>query len=187
MQHSEWEIGRSTMKFGMMVTLFFASVMALLCLLKEGRGKALGAFFFFSIVGLPVVLLLGIQAARAFRSDRPTFTVCDGKLTVRIGAEIFDVPLQDCTWSEGKASQTNVLTFGQNNHYGSFLRGPAIVFQIPTTYERSDCQITVGFKAETYQIWKSFLTLSRVPRLQVHSKRQMKMHERIYQWWLSPA
>ena len=184
MQHSEWDYARLLVKHFLIVLLCFSCIAAVV---SWDLWIAFGLFFVIAMVGLPLVLLLGVSAAFSFRRDRPAFTACNGKLFIRVGAHIFDVALEDCTWFEGKASQTNMLKFGQRNDYSSFLRGSAIVVQIPWTFSQPGDQLSVGFTQQTYEIWKAFFTLAGVPQPSVRKQKNRKLHDRIVQWWLSPA
>lgn len=137
----------------------FAGLIAILAGIFNGLLAALNVFGVLMLLSSPVVLLFTYASWLAMTMIRPRTTAWNGQLIIQSGPTVMVAPLAECYWAEGKASQTNVMKIG------FFFRGNAIVVEVPARYARDGNRIAVGFTPETYELWKAFLTLARVPTI----------------------
>lgn len=163
-QYSESHAPRQRETFGETLRLL-AILLAIVVLLSIVASKFLGidsaGFFVAWCMATPVALAYILFASFTNSGCLPIkTTVGDGMLTVHAGDHLVEAELVDCYWYEGKAWHV----FGRKALSKAAFRsaGPAIVIQYPGAF--SQYSTTVGFTAETYEIWKAFFKLAGTPK-----------------------
>lgn len=92
----------------------------------------------------------------------------DGILMSQNDTSIDDVALKDCVWFETQNARIWANNYGakRKKHNYIVMHGPAIVIRTPSTWYRVHTgQLAVGFSAESYEIWKSLLTIAGLPKM----------------------
>ena len=135
-------------------------------------------FGFVISVSMIVVTLLYLAAAMKYYKRFPrhvAIAIRDGILMSQSNKSIADFALKDCVWFETQHARIWVNNYGPSYHYSRSIKavpqnllmhGPAIVIRTPPRWQCGHSgQIAVGFSAESYEIWRSMLTIAGLPKM----------------------
>ncbi len=133
--------------FAMLAIIGFASLIALAAFFFRGNSremlKVFGVLFFLES---PVVVLYTAVIRILYPVMRPKILVWKGQLIARVGLRLLIAPVSQCTWFEGKASQTTVWKFG------FLFPGKAILVNLPQSIAKDGNRVAVGFSDETREL-----------------------------------
>jgi len=158
MPYSIRAIASRAFLFAFALTTGFAVAIGLRFVIAGQRQEAVQAFVVFLLLGLPVILIWTCAAALAMPLLRPKVMAWKGQFIVRFGTRLFIAPLRECSWSEGKMARMTVW------RHSYLLQGTAIIIRLPTEFAMKRRCAAVGFTPNTFEAWKSFLTIAGVPR-----------------------
>lgn len=115
--------------------------------------------------GAPVVALFSAGARAFLDRRRPTVSVADGIVRVRIGEEVSRARLSECYWFEGTLLQMNALaTTGPQQRFLPLPAERALILVLPGTSHRRAMRVAVGYTRASRLRWEAFLVVARVPR-----------------------
>lgn len=167
MPHAAWKVAR---KFFVLIGGPILSVFGLLAFLAglSDGGLLQGLWFLATVLLLigPMILLFTVAHGFGFANKRPSVSVANGQLEVRIG-DLWSAtyPLTDCQWCFGDSKQMNLLEKALP------LSGPAVLIVLPREEGGQDKLVPVGFSEDTHRRWAAFLTLAGVARRAAWERR----------------
>ena len=102
-----------------------------------------------------------------FHGRHVAIAIRDGVLMSQQNTSVVDVALKDCVWFETQNTKIWVNNYGlKSDKNYMVLPGPAIVIRTPSSwYHVHTGQIAVGFTMESYEIWRSLLTIAGLPKM----------------------
>jgi hypothetical protein len=133
------------------ITLIFGIPLTLLAIFRGLDFWAIPfVYTFFGVFGLIFVSLQAIIGVRSLRKQLPrVIAVESDRLKFSYADEQYDEPLQDCRWSLGSTQYDPVCWFTKFRH--------GITIELPGGF------FGCGFNPATFEIWRGFLMLARVP------------------------
>jgi hypothetical protein len=130
--------------------IFGIPAILLVVLADESPWGIAFVYAFFGGGGLVFISLQAIIGVRAVREQLPRVISVESNLfKISSGDEREEVSLLDCEWSVGSTQYDPICWFTEFRH--------------GTTIELPGGFVACGFNPESFEIWRAFLTLARVP------------------------